>query len=51
LSLPSRFTPNKKPPPVVIPAQAGTQGDRTDLALGSRLRENDDGDRTGRNAQ
>jgi hypothetical protein len=31
--------------PVVIPANAGTQGNRTDLALGSRVRGNDDGDR------
>jgi (1->4)-alpha-D-glucan 1-alpha-D-glucosylmutase len=30
-------------PPVVIPAKAGTQENRTDLALGSRLRGNDDG--------
>jgi hypothetical protein len=31
--------------PIVIPAQAGTQSYRTDLALGSRLRGNDNGGR------
>jgi 16S rRNA (cytosine967-C5)-methyltransferase len=45
LEAPDWLLPDNKPPPVVIPAQAGTQDHRAELALGSRLRGNDDWDR------